>query len=497
MEPPCNKDEQKVQLLTAEEQLESNSSDVNLRRPRACYPQKIWIISSGLICVLLLIIWISTKSGNSPPVGGTTESPVIETLPVTSEQPEVLQEVENQAVEHQAALDQDAEVLVQDEECHTGLYSAARKQMRAFEMLQESDIEPISTAEVTFQARLTPIQVNPDGSAVARILIREIPTQTVGGSSYMTFIAGKNSTSISVFTASANGSYTTCFSVLPECVNLTVRLYSYQYQAFQAVELQGIDQAENIYVQTVFQAHVCPPKNISVPPEEMCSHKDISMEPGSWIFERKDRKWFWISHKENCRVPDMAAGWATCRDKIFDIQFIGDDTAHWYSYYTQLFFQVFKTLDSFQHTQKFTYKATCEDVAKTQLNFETTTSKLTFVIMHCGGETFFKEGYADFQVKILDLFAKAHEVMRASPNLRFVFVLSAIRRKDTQTMPITYTELNLFSSAAVNTWIADHSQKYGISVFDDMYPRTMGQAYMEIIDEPLTNMLLYHICSVD
>ena len=485
MERTCSKDEQTIQLLSVEES-ESNSPEIRLQRPQSCLNKywKILMITPLLVLLLLLTYWITVKGiaaggQTGPAENHSTHFPSNNTSSAV-----------NDSIE--------PEVAEQPDGCHVGLYSLAKIQMHDFDTTgaSESRVDPL---EVHHTGQLVSHEEVPGQSLRATILVEEKPIHVKGGSSFVAFIGGNHSTSIGFFTDNKNGTYTICCPLPPECVNITVRLYSFDYSAYKAVESLDGQFANDVGIRTAYQTRLCPSRSSvdagmsHIPP--YCIHKDVSMKPGSWT--QINQLWFWKSHEENCLVPDMSRNWIPCATKTHGIRIFGDATAHWYSYYVSEFLKSRPANPLFDQTVKFTYTQSCKDIHTSLFGIQTVPRKTTYVVLQCGSNTFYEQGYNALQREITDLFAKAKEVREISPNLRFVFLLSALKQQVSKSASSEYTELNMFSSAAINSWIADQAKINGVSVFDDMYPKTMGLGHIGSISEPLTNLFMYHMCNVN
>ena len=485
MEPACSKDEQRIQLLSAEDS-ESNSPEIQLQRPESCLNRywKILIITPLLVLLLLLTYWITNHEGARSP----TNTPGNESLHIL--------------VNHTSGpVTEEPQIDVQNnpDGCQVGLYTLAKIQMNDFDQYGTSETIPAS--EIRHNGQLIALHEEPGKSIRAEILVEETPIHARGGSSLVAFIGGAHSTGIGLFTDNKNGTYTICCSIPPECVNITVRLYSYDYSAYKAVEEGwGTHDSDGIGIRTVYKRRLCPSQASvdagmsHIPPT--CTQNAVSMKPGSWT--QINTQWFWKSHQENCLVPDMSVDWIPCVTKTFQMRFFGDITSHWYSFYMTEFLKSLPQNSIHNIPEhKYTYASKCEDIHTHLFGVQTLRNKLTYVVIHCGSSTFFENGYEALQNEIIALFAKIREIKTISPNLRFVFILSTLKQQVSMSRPSQYTELNLFSSAAINSWIADRAGIEGITVFDDMYPKTMGLAHIGIIDKPLANLLMYHMCNIN
>ncbi len=477
MEQPCGKDEQRIQLLTAEEQLEANSPEVKLPRPSGSYParyRKLLVITPILVCLLLLTYWITAKSlrqfgdESFESAGNGTISRRPQTLP---------------------------------DGCHVRLFALAGKQMQDFEALRESAMAGVRPVTVAHDGQLVGLHSTDQGEFAAEILIHESPSGgNPGGSSFMAFVAGNHSSGVSLFSDNKNGTYAVCCVLPPECVTVTVRLYSYAFSAYRAITDPDTRDLSEKDIRTVHQQKICPKQSrvdglVPRVPEKPCS-RNVSLEPGSWT--QVNGTWLWRSHKARCLVPDLWATSMSCAQDMFSIQFMGDRAAHLYNFYMTSSPDVLPK--SFRHVNivKFKYGSQCGDLHRSLYGVRTVNGRKSFVLVHCGAETFFKRGYTAFQEEIINLFAIAKEVQRISPGLRFVFILSSMNQQTSSVSEGSkFDELNVFSSAAINRWISDEAEAHGVSVFDDMYPRLIGQGHIGPVDNPLSNILLYHMCIME
>ena len=486
MERTCSKDEQTIQLLSIEES-ESNSPEIRLQRPQSCLNKywKILVIAPLLVLLLLLTYWITVKGIAAGGQTGPAENHSIH-FPINHTSGAVKDNTE-------------PEVANQPDGCHVGLYDLAKIQMHDFDTYgsSESRVNPL---QVHHFGQLVSREEVPGQSLTATILVEERPIHAKGGSSFVAFIGGNHSTGIGFFTDNKNGAYTICCPLPPECVNITIRLYSFDYSAYKAVENLDYGQfSDGVGIRTAYQTRLCPSlASVDAGMSHIapnCIHKDVSMKPGSWI--QINLNWFWKSHEENCLVPDLSVNWTPCATKTHGFRIFGDSTAHWYSYYVSEFLKSRSANPLYDQTVKFKYTELCKDIHTSLFGIQTVPRKITYVVLHCGSKTFYDQGYNALQKEITDLFAKAKEVREISPNLRFVFILSALKQQVSKSASSGYTELNMFSSAAINSWIADQALIYGVSVFDDLYPKTMGLGHIGSINKPLTNLFLHHMCSVD